>query len=90
MYDKELSNNKATVYHNTVLNQTVVSFKGTDLADMNNIKTDFNILLINEINDKQFMETEKLFERVLDTYQNTEVITTGHSRGGGVKLSTRQ
>ena len=85
-YDTDLSNEKATVYHNVISNQTVVSFKGTDLADSSDLKTDYNILRNNKENDLQFIETEKLFERVLDKYSNTHVVTTGHSKGGSQAL----
>lgn len=79
--DEDLSSDKHKVYHDRRSKHTVIAFKGTNILDKKDIKSDINIAISNEKNDNQFKNAEQVYEKTRSKYGD-KITPTGHSLGG--------
>jgi len=95
--DPKLSNKNAVVLK--MDNDVVISYRATDLKNPSDLLADTEIFLGRDkikifLNDR-FDEADKLYNKVKETYPNSEITLTGHSLGSaeaiyvGSKNNTR-
>lgn len=86
--DESLSNRETKVFFNPSTKKTVVAYRGTDMRDpkriFKDLKSDFNIAIGKEKNDRRFKEAEREFKKIAHKYKSMgySLDTTGHSLGG--------
>ena len=80
-YDKELSDMRTGVYYNPDNKQTIISYRGTNPLDFNDLLTDAAIIFGLEKHTPQFKNAISKYEQVKKKYGNN-IIATGHSLGG--------
>jgi len=85
--DTELSNDKHSVFHNSLTGETVISYKGTNPTHIDDLYTDLQIaqLFTNEDNTHRFKESEKVYEETKLKYGSVNAIAS-HSLGGTIAL----
>ena len=83
-YDDELSGNKTAVYYNPELKKSYISHRGTKLSDIDDLKSDKEILLgeFDENSDRMKLAIEKT-NNVISKYGNN-ITHSAHSLGGRV------
>lgn len=97
--DPKLSNKNAVVLKKDDSNDVVISYRGTDLKNPSDLLADTEIFLGRDkikifLNDR-FDEADNLYNKVKQTYPNSEIVLTGHSLGSaqaiyvGTKNNTR-
>lgn len=81
----------AELYYNEATNSYVISFRGTEFTDLNDIKTDYNILknaLGSDDKIKQYemaMEIAEVINKISkEERDNLNIEVVGHSLGGGL------
>lgn len=87
--DTELSGTKNQVYRDTDTGEIVISYKGTDPTNREDIYDDVAILNPNvrEQDTARFRRAEELYRQVIAKYgANAQVACTGHSLGGSVAM----
>lgn len=84
--DSELSAKKHSVFHNSTTGETVISYKGTDPKNFDDLKTDMVVAsMFNENNTKRFKKSEQVYLDTVEKYGKVDA-TTGHSLGGDIAL----
>tara|TARA_R100001509_G_scaffold161552_1_gene131059 strand:- start:3581 stop:6010 length:2430 start_codon:yes stop_codon:yes gene_type:complete len=83
--DGELSNNEALVVINKE-GKPEMAFRGTDKANLEDIKTDAAILFGREADTQQFKEADDLIQKVNEKYGMLPEHYTGFSLGGAKSL----
>lgn len=86
--DTELSSKKNSVFVNAQTNEVVISFKGTNPLNMEDLYDDAHIVTSMEYRTGRFKDADKLYKRVRDKYgaDETKITTTGHSLGGAIAM----
>lgn len=74
--DKELSGERAQVYHNPDTNHTIVNHRGT--KGIHDMYTDVKLMLGYKKN-KRFDHGKKITDEAMKKYHNSDVTITGHS-----------
>ena len=88
--DNQLSDGEHKVFFNPATKKAVVAYRGTDMHDpkriWSDLRSDFNIMLGQEKNDKRFQNANAQFELAAEKYkkQGYTLDTTGHSLGGSL------
>ena len=82
-YDRELSSKHAKVYHDDNYNPIVV-FRGTDITDWNDLKTDAAIALGMYKHTKRYQEAKELTKAIRNKYGSKKLTALGHSLGGKI------
>jgi hypothetical protein len=75
--DKDLSGNRAQVYHNPETNHTVVSHRGTQ--GMQDYITDLCYALVNDKHSKRFQHAKDIQQQAENKYGADNVTSIGHS-----------
>ena len=83
---EDLSGTNATVLHNPVTGETVISYRGTDPTNKGDLATDAAIIGGGETKTPRFKNAQKLFKRVQERFPTGKKVVTGHSLGGGQSL----
>ena len=80
--DKSLSNKNTFVFHNPKTNETIMSFRGTNWRNINDIFQNIGIVTGNPLFQSRRRSNEKLYDKVGDKYGKDSITLTGHSAGG--------
>jgi len=87
--DEDLSSKKNSVFVNERTQEVVVSYKGTNPTNFEDLYDDAMIaaLFENENKTKRFREANELYDRVKSKYgENNTIKITGHSLGGSIAM----
>jgi hypothetical protein len=79
--DKELSGQRAQVYHNPKTNHVIINHRGT--KGINDMYTDMK-LMFGFKNNKRFNHGKDITDEALKKYHNADVSITGHSLGHAI------
>lgn len=79
--DKELSGQRAQVYHNKDTNHTVINHRGTD--GIHDMYTDVK-LMFGMKNNKRFDHGKKVTDEAMKKYKDSDVTITGHLLGHAI------
>jgi hypothetical protein len=88
--DESLSNKKTRVYHNPETKDTIVSHRGTDPKDKNDLKNDalLTLGLLNKKTSKRVKNADDITKKATDKYG--DVTNVGHSLGGYVAKESQK
>ena len=84
--DTSLSSQKESVFVNPNSGEVVISYKGTNPVNMENLWDDFNIILGTETHTSRFNNAEQLYKDVESKYGKDKLRITGHSLGASVAM----
>lgn len=84
--DAEYSNKYHLVLIDKKNKDVVISFRGTDLKDIRDIKSDIEVARNRKENDERFNEALDLFDKVKSEYSDYKFNSVGHSLGGGISI----
>ena len=82
--DESLSNKKTKVYHNPDTKKTIVSHKGTDPKDKNDLKNDLLLSVGMLDKSKRFKNAVDISKKASEKYADSELQSVGHSLGSKV------
>lgn len=82
--DNALSNNRNTVFYNPQTREAVLSVKGTDLDQVDDLTNDALIIMGEERQGVRYRETRQILENMRQQYPQVSV--TGHSLGGRIAI----
>lgn len=83
IYDKEYSDHETQVYHRHPRKHTIISTKGTNPYNLNDLGVDTELVLGNIRNTKRFKKTEKALKYAKDNLKY-RVHLVGHSLGHAI------
>lgn len=81
--DESFSGKKHAVYHNKNTNKTIISYRGTDPTDAEDLYNDAHILKGTQATTDRYKRSEKLYDDVASKY-GSNITATGHSLGGNI------
>lgn len=81
--DTSFSDKKHAVYHNKKLGKTVISYRGTDPTDLEDLHNDSHIIKGTQASTDRFKRSEKLYDNVSSKY-GKNITSVGHSLGGNI------
>lgn len=79
--DKELSGQRAQVYHNKDTNHTIINHRGT--KGIHDMYTDLQLMFGHKSN-RRFQHGKKVTDDAIKKYNNSDITITGHSLGHAV------
>lgn len=88
--DKELSGQKNQVFVNGLTGEVVLSFKGTNPKNVEDLWDDYTIFnpLLNEKTTDRFKRAEELYNKVIEKYgKDSNIKSVGHSLGAEIAMS---
>tara|TARA_R110002073_G_scaffold15007_2_gene60143 strand:- start:2505 stop:3299 length:795 start_codon:yes stop_codon:yes gene_type:complete len=81
--DASFSDKKHAVYHNKKLGKTVISYRGTDPTDAEDMYNDAHIIKGTQASTNRYKRSEELYDNVNKKYGNS-ITSVGHSLGGNI------
>jgi len=84
--DQDLSTKKNSVFVNSNTGEVVISYKGTNPTDFEDLYDDFEIIRSQENSTSRFKKAEELYQKVESVYGKENVKIVGHSLGGSVGM----
>tara|TARA_R110000868_G_scaffold277681_1_gene537470 strand:- start:261 stop:1004 length:744 start_codon:yes stop_codon:yes gene_type:complete len=84
LIDKKLSSEKVQVFANYKTKQVVVSFRGTDPADIDDIISDASLAVGLHRYNSRFKESVKIMKEIKANYMGYVSILSSHSLGGTI------
>ena len=84
--DESLSSQKNSVFVNPNSGEVVISYKGTNPVNMEDLWDDFNIILGTETHTSRFNNADKLYKDVESKYGKDKLRIVGHSLGASVGM----
>ena len=81
--DTSFNDKKHAVYHNKKLGKTVISYRGTDPTDPEDMYNDAHIIKGTQASTDRYKRSEKLFDSVSSKY-GSNITSVGHSLGGNI------
>ena len=81
--DSSFDTKKSAVYHNKKTNKTIISYRGTDPTDPEDLYNDAHILRGSQSTTDRYKRSEAVYDAVKTKY-NSEITSTGHSLGGNI------
>ena len=80
--DNSLSDKRTAVYHNKNTKKTIISYRGTDPKDLDDLSADYHIVKGTHGQHNQFKNAVKTYDRVSSKYGKEGISLSGHSLGG--------
>ena len=71
------------MYHNKKTNKTIISYRGTDPTNLEDLHNDAHILRGTQATTDRYKRSEKLYDDVKKKY-NSDITSVGHSLGGNI------
>ena len=91
-YIKDKSNDNISVWYNEIQHEYVISHRGTDLNDTEDLDADVSLALGKTKNkrfyDKRTNKTKELIKEIKDVDATAKVNLTGHSLGGSTAITS--
>ncbi len=81
--DESFSGKKHAVYHNKGTKKTIISYRGTDPTDVEDMYNDAHILKGTQASTDRYKRSEKLYDDVASKY-GKNITATGHCLGGNI------
>lgn len=88
--DKDLSSKKNSVFYDQGTGQVVISYRGTDPSDSEDLWDDFLIATGFESRASRFKKAEKLYQTAAAKYGKENITITGHSLGGEIAMTVAE
>jgi len=88
--DKDLSSKKNSVFYDRVTGHVVISYRGTNPADAEDLRDDFAIATGTESHTSRFKKAEKLYQQAAAKYGKENITITGHSLGGEIAMTVAE
>jgi predicted esterase YcpF (UPF0227 family) len=84
--DESLSSQKNSVFVNPNSGEVVISYKGTNPVNMEDLWDDFNIILGTETHTSRFKNAEDVYKNVESKFGKDNLRIVGHSLGASVAM----
>eukprot|EP00976_Prorocentrum_cordatum_P101211 1192530-Prorocentrum_minimum.AAC.3 len=84
--DKELSTKKNSVFVDNITGEVVISYKGTNPTNFEDLYDDLQIIRSQENHTSRFKQAENLYTSVKNKYGKNNIKIVGHSLGGAIAM----
>lgn len=81
---RDMSDRRSKVYRDNKNGDIYVGFRGTQPTNLNDLKTDLNILNGTQSKDNRFIQSTEKVKNVKQLFPDSKVYLTGHSLGGKI------
>jgi len=81
--DTSFNDKKHAVYHNKKLGKSVISYRGTDPTDVEDMYNDAHIIKGTQASTNRYKRSEELYDNVNKKY-GKNITSVGHSLGGNI------
>lgn len=88
--DKDLSSKKNSVFYDRSTGHVVISYRGTDPSNSEDLFDDLAIALGLENHTSRFKKAEKLYKQAAAKYGKENITITGHSLGGNIAATVAE
>lgn len=88
--DKDLSSKKNSVFYDQATGHVVISYRGTNPTDAEDLRDDFAIAIGTESHTSRFKKAEKLYQQAAAKYGKENITITGHSLGGEIAMTVAE